>query len=451
MFLFPVLALAVGYLVGQRLVQGAPEETVHAALARQAEEYVRLALTLDRATREGEIDAYFGPAELAEQASGTSFERDALLARARTLLIEVELTQAQEPSLRGARLVAQLKSFTTLLEAMQTRRTFADEARELYGFELRQDDARRQNLIKRRLDALLPGKAPLAQRVAEYRDRFVVPNHKRREVFERALVECRKRTLAHWQLPEDEQLTIEWTRKVGAAWHRYEGQHRSRVQINPDAVAYLGSSIDIACHEGYPGHHAQFVVMESEAGSAGLPIEEKIVLLRSPSSVLREGAANFGVDLAFPLPERTTFMRDVLFPIAGFDPAEASRYAEVHLLVNELSLSTVAVLGDYYDGRIKADVAAEQLETGALISSPQALLGFVDLYGAYAIGYTLARDSVRDAVDMRHREAGVEPWQALRELIATPKFVGSHAPDAAEVGANPLNLPWCSVRPSAVN
>ena len=51
-----------------------------------------------------------------------------------------------------------------------------------------------------------------------------------------------------------------------------------------------------------------------------------------PGSVLREGAANAGIDLVFPFAERLTFERDVLFPIAGLSASEAETNLRIHTL-----------------------------------------------------------------------------------------------------------------------
>lgn len=447
--LLPVGALLLGFVIGSLLVVARSPEV--GSVDRQAEEFVTLALALGRAPHDEEVDAYFGPPRLAEIARDTDIGRDALLPRAQALEASLQQAQQRSPSPRRARLTAQVQSFSALLETVAAPRSlsFEAEARAIYGVDVAGGDALLQRVIARRLDALLPGSEPLAQRVAAYRALFVVPEGRRRAVFERSLAECRSRTLAHWTLPAGERVEVEWTRKVDAAWHRYEGGYRSRLQINPAAVAYLGSALDVACHEGYPGHHAQFVLMDAAAGASGLPVEDTIVLLRSPASVLREGAANYGVDLAFPLSERIAFEREVLFPLAGFDPHEAARYVEVHHLAGELSLATVTILSDYRDGRVAADTAATQLESAALVASPRALLAFVDRFGAYAIGYTAARNAVRDAIAAR----GSDPWQALRALLVQPDVAALRpaASSAVQAGANPVNLPWCSNHPSVIN
>lgn len=414
-----VAASGVVVLVVAALLMNRPPQTPAGRLQTQAETFVELGLSLAQQHAK-EVDAYFGPAELDLRGDGKGPSLEELTASARSLLDEVAADQAQEPSERRRRLQAQIGSFGELLAIIEApkSKSFDEEARAIYGIEPVAVDAAQPKEILKTLDDMLPGQGTLAFRVASFRNQFVVPADKRKAVFERALEECRTRTLANWKLPANEQLTVEWSRKVDAAWHRYEGNNRSTLQLNPLAVAFLGSAIDVACHEGYPGHHAQFVVMEADAGEQGLAVENQMVLLRSPVSVLREGAANYGVDLVFPPGERLVFERDVLFPMAGFAPAQAEKYAQVHRLIGELALSVVPTLRDYRDGTLPFNSATFQLEREALISSPGSLLEFVDDFGAYVIGYTVARDQVRAYIDAQSLQSGEDHWTVLRRVLA---------------------------------
>jgi hypothetical protein len=385
-------------------------------LEMQARQFVILALSLARLDPK-EIDAYYGPKALEAQLHGPAPSFDVLqdaLARLRSDL------ESDASSLRRDRLRAKVGHLIALVGIIKAPRSLAfdEEARRVYGIALPPVDPARRRQVLAALDALLPGQDSLAMRVTAFNNRFVVPADKRRAVFARALSECRVRTLSHWPLPHGERLEIDWTGGVDAAWHRYQGRYRSLLQINPLAVAYLGSNIDVACHEAYPGHHAQFVTMAANAGSRDLSLEDTVVILRSPEQVLREGAANYGIDLAFPPQDRLAFERDVLFPIAGFPPKEAERYVQVHRLVAELALSVMPILRDYRDGKLSFDTAAASLEHDALISSSQALLQYTDALGAYTAGYTVARDLVRDCVEARSRATGRDRWSVLRSIVA---------------------------------
>jgi hypothetical protein len=398
-------------------------------LEARAQQFVTLALQLGEHDRK-EVDAYFGPAEISSRVGGKSPSLETLRTSALKLLADGERNPPPaEQADRARALQEQLEHFDALLQMLTagTRMPFDEEAMRVYGIDGgAYDEASLAPGRVAQLDEILPGTGPVPFRVAKYRNQFVVPADRREKIFVRALDECRKRTLEHWQLPQDEHLDVQFTRDVGAAWHKYEGGHRSTLKVNPVAIAYLGQMIDVACHEGYPGHHAQFLVMESDAWPAGLPVELTVALMRSPATVLREGAANYAVDLAFPPEQRLAFERDVLFPMAGFPVSEAERHAKVHRLVTELALSAMPILREYRDGTISFNTATFRLERETFIASPAALLKFVDDLGAFSTGYTVARNAVRNHVE--------DPWVVLRRVVAGPQtgVLREKAPAASE-------------------
>jgi hypothetical protein len=57
------------------------------------------------------------------------------------------------------------------------------------------------------------------------------------------------------------------------------------------------------------------------------------------------------------------------------------------------------------------------LESSALVSSPAALLNFVDAFGPYVLGCALARANVRDYVEASSRASGEDPWSALHRIL----------------------------------
>lgn len=385
-----------------------PRASADAVLEAQARRYVSLGLAL-RAISAEDVDGYFGP-------EGLDADPDVVSAAALGVRLDrlAGALAADALSARGAALLARVGHLRALLGVIEAPGSldFDTEGAQIFGVTPVVRDGAADAASVRALEALLPGPGSLADRVVDFRGRYRIAPDRRRAVFGRALAECRARTLAHWRLPAGERLDVEWTRKVPAAWHRFQGQSYSRLQINPDAVADPASAIDVACHEGYPGHHAQFVLMEARAG--GLNIEDTLVLLRSPEAALREGAANYGVELAFAMAERQAFLRDVLFPMAGFAPDEAAKFAQVHRLVGQLSGAVLPILRDYRDGKLRGERVRAALLDEALISSPEALLGFFDSYGALVLGYTVAADRVRARV-----ERADDRWAALAQIVAT--------------------------------
>jgi len=392
-------------------------------LANHAEAYVRIAIELDR-HRKGEVDGYFGPPELDTRSAKDGPTLAELAGKAGALVADIGTLPASSGDDRAPRLQAKAKQLQSLVEVMgaSTPLPFADEARKLYGVELPETDKVANEAIIKELDTLLAGTGTLAFRLASLQNRLVVPADKRKAVFDRALEECRKRTQAHWQLPVGEQIDVEWSRAVPAAWHQYKGGHRSTLQVNPAAVALVASALDVACHEGYPGHHAQFLLLEA-ATPGGLPLEESVVLLRSPDSTLREGAANYGVDLVWSPEERLAFERDVLMPIAGIPADQAEVAFRAHQLINRLGSAVIPILRDYRDGTLSFNSATYQLEREALVSSPAALLKYVDDFGAYSVGYTVLRDRLQRFIEAEVQRSGGDPWAALQKVLLTPELL----------------------------
>lgn len=414
-----VTIIAVFVAVGAALFFSPPPPSPAERMDAWAARYVSMALSLAHIDSK-EVDSYYGPPELDARSRSGTMSVDELRADASKLLDELESDRKQEDLPRRERLHARVARFVALLEIIEAPNalSFDQEARRVYGLVANVENGNQRQLAVVQLEALLPGDGTLASRADSFRNRFVVPAEKREAVFNRALGECRTRTLAHWSLPKDEKVEVEWSDAVPAASHQYHGGYRSTLKINPLSVAFVGSAVDVACHEGYPGHHTQFLVMEAASGKRGLPIEDTVVLSRSPESMLREGAANYGIDLAFPLEDRVVFERDVLFPLAGFPPELAEKYVRVHHLISELALSVMPILSSYRDGSIGFDAAARALEDEALISSPQALLRFVDQVGAYAAGYTVARDQIHNYVEARSGGRPSGQWRVLRNILS---------------------------------
>ena len=403
--------------------------TPEALLDRYAQDYVVLALSLDR-IKSGEVDSYFGPAALRDEADNDAAFAD--IAQRAGLLSDELIARLDESSAaedipvelyaRSTDLLLRIGQLQTVAASLAAanRASFADELLYLYGVTVPEEAGNAAADARAELDQLLPGRGTLAFRLASFHNKLIIPPDKRRIVFEAALAECRRRTQQHWQLPEDEQLDIEWTREVSAAWHQYRGSNRSTLRLNDLTIAVVSHAVDLACHEAYPGHHAQFLLMDAVAkGDAtaeggALPVEAQLALLRTPGSLLREGAANFGVELVFSPEERLAFERDELFPLAGLPSEQAEVAARVHVLVTQLSSAVVPVIRTYYDGDIDFNAASWRLERDAMIMSPLPLLEFVDEYGTYSMGYTLVRDRMRQHTSGMSRS---QAWQVLAQML----------------------------------
>jgi hypothetical protein len=277
----------------------------------------------------------------------------------------------------------------------------------------------------RELDGRLPGRGSLLERYQAFRDRFVIPKDRLDAVFAAAIEGCRARTLEHIALPPTESFTIEYvTGKTWSGYNWYQGNFRSLIQINVDLPIYIDRAIDLACHEGYPGHHVYHVLLEQHLVRERGWQEFTVYPLFSPQSLIAEGTANYGIEVAFPDAERRRFEREVLFPAAGLSASGVEDYYDVMALVQKLSYAGNEAARRYRDGRIDGAAAAKWHETYALMAPERAAqrVRFIDQYGAYVINYNLGKDLVASYIE---RHAGSDParrWSEFAKLISSPRL-----------------------------
>jgi|TARA_B110000879_G_scaffold22071_1_gene28424 hypothetical protein len=414
------LVILLGAVLAAATWFGLRPKSPEALMELQAEEFVELATTLGW-HRSQEVDSYIGVRSLDMRLKSSAPSMLELEASVKDLLLRVQANIEFSDSQRSRLFQEKLVRLSMLLSIINTSEvySFKDEVAQLYelaeGEDLTQsgDESKDSNLEA--LDELLPGRGTLSFRVAAFRNQFIIPANKRREVFEAALAECRQRTMAHWDLPTQEKLEIQWTRDVSAAWHQYDGGFKSTLKMNDLSIGFIHTAIDVACHEGYPGHHAQFVMMEAGHGDSGFATEDSVFLTRTPASVIREGAANLGVELAFSLSQRIEFEREVLAPLAGITFPDEEKYSKFLTLIDSLAVNATPLLRDYLDGELSFNRASLRLEREALVSSPKELLRFADEFGAFSVGYEIAQRRLYKTIQGQD-----DKWDALLDSIVNP-------------------------------
>jgi hypothetical protein len=283
------------------------------------------------------------------------------------------------------------------------------------------------------LDARLPGAGTRLERYDAFRSRFVIPRDRLDATFTAAIEGCRSRTLQHVTLPPGEHFTVEYvTGKSWSGYNWYQGNYTSLIQVNTDLPIYADRAIDLACHEGYPGHHVYNVLLETHlVRDRGWP-EYAVYALFSPQSLIAEGTANYGIEVAFPSEERREFERRVIFPAAGLDPAGVDEYYGVLALVDRLSYAGNEAARRYLNGEIDAAGAADWLERYALYTPPRAeqRVRFIDQYRSYVINYNLGKDMVARYVEAQGGTAAnpERRWEVFERLLSSPRLPSSLSP-----------------------
>ena len=402
-----------------------------------AERYVRLVLALGQHDPDY-VDAYYGPAEWRTEAQHAKVPLTEIEAAATDLAGDLKAitpppSEVGAPRLRHSFVTRQLESLRARVTMLQGRKMrFDEESQALYDVVAPMHTEEEFLGTLAQLGQRLPGTGPLYERYETFRARFVIPPARLDAAFRAAIDGCRSRTLKHIRLPPDETFTVEYVKgKSWSAYNWYKGDYRSVIQVNTDLPIYADSIVGLACHEGYPGHHVNNVLLEKNFVRDRGWHELSVYPLFSPQSTIAEGTADFGVRVAFPGSERVDFARTVIFPAAGLDPATASAYYEVVELMRRIGYATVEAARRYLDGQMDSAMAAEWLQMHALQSRERSAqqLRFFDQYRTYIINYTTGEDLVERWVDAQGRSSSAPDrrWAAFSELISAPALPSSLA------------------------
>jgi len=309
---------------------------------------------------------------------------------------------------------------------------FDDESRALYDAVAPTFPDSHFIQIIAQLEAKIPGKGPsrtggsLWERYEMWRKPFVIPKEKLDTVFQLAIKECRARTLAHVALPPNESFAVEYvTNKPWGGYNWYKGNFHSVIQVNTDLPIFIDRAVDLAAHEGYPGHHVYNSLLEKNLVRDRGWVEFSVYALFSPQSLIAEGTANFGRDVAFPTKtERMKFEKEVLFPAAGIDVSRADEYYAVQDLFKELDYAVNEAARRLINGEIDENAAVQWLQKYAVMEPARAekRVKFIQRYRSYVINYNLGEDMVRRYIEKRSGADAENRWSEFGKLLSSPRL-----------------------------
>jgi hypothetical protein len=222
-----------------------------------------------------------------------------------------------------------------------------------------------------------------------------------------------------------ETVTIEYVHeRPWGGFCTYLGGQRSLVQLNLDRPKKILALLDLACHEAYPGHHTNFVLVENALVVDSGWVEHTIGPLYVPWAVVCEGTAMVAMELAFPRTALVEYAREVLFPLASLDVTEIERYLNVIDVRNRLWHVEMDVARDYLDGNIDKNAAMQQLQVylGMTDDDARGKISFYDTYRSYIVTYYIGSDLVREYINASAGETRDpdEMWKAFADLLKLP-------------------------------
>ncbi len=280
------------------------------AEAGLVEQYLTLGLQLGRHI-DGMVDAYYGPAEIRDRIDAEP-PRPAgqLVGALRQLLAGIDADEPLDPDGAGGTedgaaparrhwLRAQVVGLLTTARKLTGEEIgYADEVEACYGVRPTRVDEEVLAGAHRRLDEVLPGSGPLAERLVAWRESHAVPVDKLRPAIDSLAADLRDRTRALFGLPDGE--AVEFELVTGQPWsgfNYYLGDLRSRVAVNTDLPVLSTGLAHLVAHESYPGHHTEHTRKEVGLVRRRRWFEESIFLVGTPQCLLAEGLADLGLEV----------------------------------------------------------------------------------------------------------------------------------------------------------
>jgi hypothetical protein len=204
-------------------------------------------------------------------------------------------------------------------------------------------------------------------------------------------------------MPDDESVVYELVSSVPwIAYARYQGRHRSLVEVNADLPISVVLLIDLAAHEAYPGHHTERVAKDAGLYQGLARVETSVVITPAPESVITEGLALNALEAALG-PEPYDAVADVLGDLdLRFDPIEAS---EVHRAELDLYAAVTNAAFMLHEDGASIQELEEYLRTWCLESDERAAQSAAFItdpssrayVSAYQDGRRLCRDFIEQA------------------------------------------------------
>jgi hypothetical protein len=428
-----IITLLIGISCGEKKEQLNKSE-LELKMNQIAENYVKLVLEIGL-YRPEYVDAYYGPQNWKPD-KNTKQNIDSTLISSLNKKADYLLNKLDELSeynateletLRYRFLYKQLLSIKGMIAIISGAEfTFEKEAQILYDANTPRYDIEHTTAILKKLDDILPGEGNLGERYNRFKDQFIIPQEKIDAVFELTMNECRKRTLEHIALPDNEKFEVEYVSgKPWGAYNWFKGNFFSLIQTNTDFPITIERAIGLSAHEGYPGHHLFNSLLEQKLVKNHGWVEYSVYPLYSPISLIAEGTANFGEKLIFPGNSKINFMKDFLFPLAGLDTSLVENYNQVLELLDQIRFVSNEAARNYINGEWDREETIKFLVEYNLNTPEKAekKLDFIEYYRSYVINYNYGYDLVNKYIE---QNGGTEEdlkrrWELFEQLLTTPQ------------------------------
>jgi len=391
-------------------------------------EYLLLGLRFDR-IEDGYVDSFTGDPRLRRQvADEPAPEPRELAAQAQRLLAELP----QVPRTGGftdqrADFVgAHLRGLACAARRFAGKPVgFVEEVRDYFDVEISRGDPERYRAAHVRLDEVLGGSGPLAERMEAHRRAEEIPPDRLGEAVDAFSSALRDIVRASYPLPDAETVVYEVvTDKPWSGFNYYEGDYRSRVAVNADRKQQMSNLPGLIAHESYPGHHTEHCRKEAGLVAALGHGEQTIFLVNTPQCLIAEGLADLALHAAVG-PVWGRWAQGIYADLGlRFDGERAAALADARAGLADVRQDAALMLHDEHRG---VDDVVAYLQRWLLVDDTRArqMLKFLSspLWRAYTSTYVEGYRLLRAWLD--DRPAGVGLTERFGRLLDEPLIPSS--------------------------
>lgn len=260
-------------------------------------EYLTLGLRFDR-IEEGYVDSFTGDPALRRLVADEPAPDPAQLAvQADRLLAELP---AGLPDQRAQFVGAHLCALSCAARRFAGQDVgFVEEVRAYFDVEIGKGEPERYRDAHARIDSVLGGTGPLAERMEAERRADEIPPQRLEEAIGAFSSALRDIVRATYPLPDAETVVYEVvTDKPWSGFNYYDGGYRSRVAVNADIRQQMSHLPALIAHESYPGHHTEHCRKEERLVVGLGHGEQTLFLVNTPQCLIAEGLADLALHAA---------------------------------------------------------------------------------------------------------------------------------------------------------
>lgn len=188
----------------------------------------------------------------------------------------------------------------------------------------------------------------------------------------------------------------------------------------PCCTFYANQGLEI--HQFDSGHHVYNMLLEKNLYADKGWVEISLYPLFSPQSLIAEGTANYGIEVAFPGLEKNKFTTEILLPLAGLDTTGIDLYFTAQSVKGELNYARNEVARGLLNGTMNEQEALRWLIEYGFNNKETALksINFIKTYRSYVINYNYGKDLVKNYIESKGGTAAdpARRWELFGGLLS---------------------------------